>query len=117
LRQSTISHGIPPSDNPAYERLKLADIAKRIDAHLKRFERDRSINEIDPVSKCSRFYYAGARASGSRVCITYITYQGISCIKKVEAICYLKWLDAGNVGRHWEARLASELVGYDPEVR
>lgn len=83
---------------------KLADIAKRIDAHLKRFEADPKINKARKGTEgLHPFYVARAHASGRFVYVTYITYQGNSHINREEAERYLAWLDAGNVGRHWEA--------------
>ena len=82
----------------------MKELASRINAHLKRFEADKKINAINPIYKTSSYYYAWATyTSGSRIQITYLAYQGPSHITREEANIYLKWLDAGNVGRHWEA--------------
>ena len=83
----------------------MKDIAARIDAHLKRFEKDPKIN-IDRSSEKAglwTYYYAGAGAGRGRVYVTYISYQGVTPLKKAEALKYLAWLDAGNVGRHYKA--------------
>ena len=93
--------------------MKMKEIAERINAHLKRFEADPEINtEITYHSNRTgkqesaghRFYYAGAYYHrGPKVSVTYISYQGHSNLSKDEALRYLEWLDAGNVGRHYEA--------------
>jgi hypothetical protein len=95
--------------------MKLDEIAKRINAHLKRFESDPVIN-ADKVhtnlrgqeSRLKPYYCAGAAASGRYVFVMYVAYQGEIHLTKDEALRYLAWLDAGNVGKHWEALKASE---------
>ena len=82
-------------------RLTLTELASRIAAHLKRFERDPEINEQRGHGR--PYYHAGAYRGGSRVMVSYVTYQGRSSLKRDEAERYLAWLDAGNVGRHYEA--------------
>jgi hypothetical protein len=81
--------------------VKLADIASKIRAHLKRFEADPKINT--KRRGLSRYYGAGAHASGARVGMRYIAFQGVTYVSKADALRYLAWLDAGNVGRHFEA--------------
>lgn len=46
---------------------------------------------------------ASAYATGRFVYITYISYQRASHLTKEQAVRYLKLLDAGYVGRHFEA--------------
>lgn len=85
---------------------KLKEIASRINAHLKRFEADPVINAgyIDARRKGLHPYYlAGAWSSGNRAYVSYVNYQGSSSLTKADAIAYLAWLDAGNVGTHWRA--------------
>lgn len=86
-------------------RVPLAEIARRIDAHLKRFEADPVINAPDPVYRTKPYYCAGAQsgAGAKRVLVYYVTYQGGRRLTRAEAETYLAWLDAGNVGRHWKA--------------
>lgn len=79
------------------------EIAARIDAYLDRFERDPKINKCDKKYGTRDFYFAGAHASGGWIHVTYITYQGGDNLRKSDAERYLAWLDAGNIGRHWEA--------------
>jgi hypothetical protein len=89
----------------------LTEIASRISAHLQRFERDAVINAerfySDQHGKrvpMGRAYYsAGASRAGSRVRVRYIAYQGGRTLTRSEAERYLAWLDAGNIGRHYEA--------------
>lgn len=88
--------------------IKLDEIAKRIHAHLKRFERDPEINKeySDEGRKGLQlhpYYHAGASSSGNRVLVQYVAYQGSSGLTKAQALQYLAWLDAGNVGKHWKA--------------
>jgi predicted Holliday junction resolvase-like endonuclease len=89
---------------PAAEcRLSMKVLAARISEHLHRFERDLKINARDPVYRTSPFYCAHASAAGAYVRIVYVTYQGGRNFKREDAEKYLAWLDAGNVGKHYEA--------------
>lgn len=86
--------------------LKMAEIAQRINAHLKRFQTDPVINAgyTDERRKGLHPYYqVGAGYSGNRVFVTYVGYQGQDGLTKAEALAYLAWLDAGNIGKHYEA--------------
>lgn len=82
--------------------MKLAEIAEKISKHLKRFEGSKKHNPPDPKYKLRPYYCASAFVYGARVYVSYISYQGRSGLKKVDALKYLAWLDAGNVGRHHE---------------
>lgn len=93
--------------------MKLTEIAERIDAHLRRMERDPAINIRRDYNKSTwrwevsesgiaTYYGANARRSGSRVRVVYVSYQGASTLKRDEAAAYLAWLDAGNNGTHYE---------------
>jgi hypothetical protein len=82
--------------------MKLSEIARRINVHLKRFEKDGQINAPDPKYKTRPYYLAYANAGGRFVYVTYIAYQGRLRLKREEAIKYLDWLDGGNVGKHFE---------------
>jgi hypothetical protein len=91
-----------------------AALGKKIDAHLRRIEGDLALNppkRFDATSKAwvldpagMRAYY-GARARGDRyrVWVIYVSFQGGSYMSIEDAETYLAWLDAGNVGRHFEA--------------
>lgn len=83
--------------------MKLAEIAARITVHLERFETDSTINMVNPKTNLRPYYCASVGVSGTRVFVGYVAYQGQSSLKKDEAIKYLEWLDAGNVGKHWTA--------------
>lgn len=86
--------------------MKLAEIATRITVHLRRFESDPAI--ADGVTsggrRIAKFYKPHAWASGRYVGVRYITYQTESHMTKQEAMDYLAWLDAGNVGKHFEMK-------------
>lgn len=87
------------------------EIATCIRVRLRYFENDPQINPpryfTDGPYKgesCGKAYYkAGAWASGRFVYVSYVNYQGYAHLTKAEAVRYLEWLDAGNVGRHYEA--------------
>ena len=79
--------------------MKLTELASRIHAHLKRFEADPAINV--QRAGLGMYWNAQAAASGSRILVTYVAYQGANSLSKSAALAYLEWLDAGNVGKHW----------------
>ena len=84
---------------------KLAEIAAKLAAHLKRIEGDPTLNPPRGGS-CggTRSYWnAHSWAAGSRVGVRYVSYQGETFLTKGRAVAYLAWLDAGNVGTHYEA--------------
>lgn len=81
---------------------KLAEIAERILAHLKRIEKDLKLNPRRRPGGLLDYYNVNCFPAGARIEIVYVSYQGWSYISKVEALAYLAWLDAGNVGKHWE---------------
>src|SRR5689334_15685194 len=81
----------------------LKEIGARINAHLRRFERDPKINADTQHGK--PYHYASAGAAGSRVSVSYVAYQHTSKLTREEALAYLAWLDAGNVGQHFAAKL------------
>ena len=82
-------------------RTPMEKIAARIHEHLARFEADPEVNYFTGGTR-RRFYQAGAGTRGRFVSVTYISYQGSNTLTKKEAEAYLAWLDAGNVGRHFE---------------
>jgi hypothetical protein len=83
---------------------KLDLLAREIGQYLRRFERDPKINIDRSEHKTGMHDYfgAGARDTGQRVGIVYISYQGTHLLTREEAQAYLRWLRAGNVGRHHE---------------
>lgn len=76
--------------------MTLTEIAKRITAHLQRFEGDEETNPKDPVYG-GRFYCPSARRSGSRIRITYRSFQSGLPFTREQAAAYLAWLDALDV--------------------
>lgn len=94
--------------NSAGSAVKLPEIARRIGAHLERFEDDPEINTImhNPSGRTGgglrRFFNAGAISTGSRVEVRYIGYQGTTKLKKADALAYLAWLDSGGIGKHYD---------------
>lgn len=96
--------------------MKLADIAERINVHLQRMEHDPVLNPNrefvdgewretgDPRRGTKRFYQSWSGPAGSRVRVTYVSYQGALMLRKEEAAAYLAWLDAGNNGTHHNMR-------------
>ena len=82
--------------------IKLKEIASRIDAALDRIEKDPVLNQRKN-GKGAFLFSSGAIAVGRYVQICYVSYQGRNNLTKDEALQYLAWLEAGNVGRHYEA--------------
>lgn len=95
--------------------LTTREIAARITKHLQRFEKDPAINvrkifnketrQWEPTVKhgegLGQYYWANAsHEHGQKVGILYISYQGRTKLSKEDALKYLAWLDAGNVGKH-----------------
>lgn len=91
--------------------IALKVIAERIASHLARFENDPKINagwrmdkttgrRVPDPSGVRNYYHAGAHAAGRYVMVTYVSYQGSTALSKEQALKYLAWLDAGNVGTH-----------------
>ena len=83
--------------------MKLTEIAARIDAHLKRFESSLKINPPAEGYGSELYYDARAYVGGRWVYVSYVSYQDNSNLSKADAERYLAWMDAGNIGRHWEA--------------
>lgn len=80
--------------------MKLNDIALRLTAHLKRIEADPALNP--PKDGVRDYFGACARCAGSRLMVTYSLTFAEHRLTKAEALAYLAWLDAGNVGKHWQ---------------
>lgn len=86
--------------------MTFTEIADRINDYLHRFETDPVINapRDGKPGGLVPYWHAHARYTrGPKMYVQYISYQGDSKLSKDEAIAYLAWLDAGNVGRHFEA--------------
>lgn len=89
--------------------MKLNEIAERISTHLHRFENDPAIN-VRPGGNQYRtlpYWHPGAAARGRFVYVRYVSFQLSSTLSKDQATRYLEWLDAGNVGRHFQLREAA----------
>ncbi len=83
--------------------MTLTETACRIREHLKRIEADPNLNPERSDRRGKLFWNAGAGRSGSRAYVRYVSYQGTTYLTRVEAEAYLKKLDEGFVGRHFEA--------------
>jgi hypothetical protein len=89
--------------------MKTTEIAASISKYIDRFGSDPKIarktwtdgNGVD--RELSLYWHGHAWRGGSRVMVRYVSYQSASSLTKEEAEQYLAWLDAGNVGRHYEA--------------
>ena len=96
------TRGLPP------ETPKLAEIAERIAAHLRRFEASPAINAPRDGRRINAYHNPSAFVRGSRIGVGYVSFQSETCLTKPEALAYLAWLDAGNVGRHFEQQRAAQ---------
>lgn len=88
--------------------LSLTEIAKRISVHLLRFEADKGKGgenwwHSDKPGGTRPYYRTNAYQAATYVRVQYIAYQGASSLRRADAEKYLAWLDAGNVGQHFEA--------------
>ena len=81
----------------------LKDIAAAIQRHLTRWEKDPVINAPDS-HKMRPYFWARAYASGNRVFVKTISYQASDSLTRQQALDYLAWIDAGNVGARWQMR-------------
>ncbi len=86
---------------PQAEELK--EIADHIHRHLKRFENSTKINATNPIHNVKPYYGAAAVAHCGYIYIKYILYQSDWKLGRVEAEQYLKWLNEGNIGKHFDA--------------
>lgn len=82
--------------------VKLKELAERIGAHLRRFADDPVLSR-GAWGKSARFWSPYCGVAGRFVVVRYVSYQGNINITKAEATAYLAKLDAGYVGRHFEA--------------
>jgi hypothetical protein len=81
--------------------MNLDEIARRISAHLRRFETDPNINARHRKYGTTPYYHASAVKHGRYVKIKYVLYQSGFSVPKDEAVKYLEWLDAGGIGQHF----------------
>ena len=85
---------------------KLKEIAARIYAKLKQFAADPKVNKRN--GGVARFWMVNAYDAGRFVGVIYVSYQGPSMLKKQQALAYMEWLEAGNVGTHYEFEQAAK---------
>jgi len=78
------------------QKITLYEIAERIDVHLKRFA---SANKSEFYKPCSNIDKLNLHKAHEIVVI--YDDNNAAYLTKSEAIVYLTWLDAGNVGKHW----------------
>lgn len=84
----------------APNKTKLADLAEKIDAYLKKWEADKvGVNKADSGGH-RKFYCANACAMGNRIAIKYVSFQGSSRLSRGEAERFLARLDGGYIGSH-----------------
>jgi hypothetical protein len=81
---------------------KLDEIAERILKHLRRFEADPKINKMHPEWRTSHYYMVNCFRSGARIGVKYIAYQGVLKLTREEAVEYLRLLDEGKIGTHFQ---------------
>lgn len=82
--------------------MTLTEICNRIQSHLTRFSRDPELRETP--KGYARYFYPRCYRGGAYARIRYVSYQHTSSLKRAEAEAYLDWLNAGNVGTHYEWR-------------
>lgn len=93
--------------------MRLEEIATKLRAHLNRWELDPRINVVNAQYGTRRFFNANAYASGPRLFVCYVSYQYTSSLKKAEALEYLAWIEAGNVGTHYEMKHSKSKEAHD----
>ena len=79
------------------------EITARIKEHLRRFEADSKINKRDSNGMLP-FWHSGCWVGGRWLFVLYVSYQGASHLTTAQAEEYLAWLDAGNVGTHYQMK-------------
>jgi hypothetical protein len=101
--------GKGPADAATLKPTPLKVTAAAISAHLARFAADpahshrRWADSQGRERTATRFWGTNAHAAGARVSVTYVSYQGRSTLTRAEAEAYRAWLDAGNVGTHYDS--------------
>lgn len=78
--------------------MKFEEIASKINEHLQRL----SQSGQDKVKLYQPFaYYSG---KGPKMYVRYVFYWTEDYLSKAEAIEYLSWLDAGNIGYQYHCK-------------
>lgn len=86
------------------------EVAEKINEYLHRFEHNPEINfrrRYDPSGTGAYFCAQATHTGNGRVLVRYVDYQGSTTMSLAEAEAYLAWLDAGNVGTHYEQQRAA----------
>lgn len=78
--------------------MTLAEIAQKMDAHLKRIAEDPALNPTG-TGKLRPYFHPFAAVAGRYVKVSYVSYQSTWSMPKSVAAAYLAWLEAGNVGK------------------
>lgn len=87
-------------------KMRLRDIAAKINEYLKKFEADPRINKPPKDVQRMRLHpYFGAQAfpNGRFVGVTFICYHGHHNLNRAEAEQYLAWLEQGGIGNLYKA--------------
>lgn len=99
----------------------LKEVAERIDAHLTRLELEQRAvaaakRKVDGQDhSLEHWSHARAWVAGSRVQVTYISFQGHSNLTRAEALHYLAALDAGYDRAH-QVLFQTDPPPADPEA-
>jgi hypothetical protein len=86
--------------------MKLNEIAAEIGKYLTDFEK----NHNPIINGFRRYYHANVHSTGKCVAIQYVGYQLCSNLSKDTALAYLEWLQAGNIGKHYDFEKTLEAV-------
>ncbi len=85
------------------EAMSLKEIAAEINDNLRRLEAEQNLRKTD--GDRSRYYHAAASASGPKVHIQHVSYQGGRCFSKAAAGCYLSLLREGSAPTFSDPRI------------
>jgi len=89
-------------------RLTLTKIADRIDGYLHKLEKVPHLFPHHPDTVPHPLDEPYAVRRGNRIQVRYLSECRPWDLTREEAECYLRWLRAGNVGKHWNAIRAAE---------
>lgn len=95
------------------------EIAARIEAHLRVFERDREVNVVRRGRRTFNTPRAVALEGPERVTVQYHAARLIYTLTLHNARQYLAWLDAGYKGAHWDlpsGGIALKIEGGQPRL-
>ena len=83
--------------------MTIKEVAKKIDAHLKRLE---ALQPKDMEHK--KLYSSACTVAGRYASVWYVSYQGQHNMTREVAEAYLKYLDDGGTGNHFGIRTEIE---------